>query len=247
MRTALLLLGLAGVTAACSGGFRPRDYPSPDVLLTVSEDLYRHGKCADAELGFRRVTTQLPLRDSISVRARFLMAECQFAQGRYLEAARQFRRVADEAPNHPLAANALLRSGDAQRQLWKRPELDPTYGQAAAVTYQEVIARYPRTAVSNRASLKLVALSEQFAEKEFKNGLYYYKFGAYDSAILYFKAVVADHGATSYAPLALMKLVETYQRIGYEEEERETCANLRRFYPDARRLDDVCPVGSALP
>ena len=244
MRTAISLLSAVAVLGACGQKFRPADYPSPDVLLAASEDLYRHGRCGTAQTGLRQVTAQLPLRDSIAVRARFLSAECHFAQGEYLEAARQFRRVADEAPNHPLASRALLRAADSQSQLWKRPELDPTYGQAATVTYQEVIARYPRTDVSRRASLKLVALSNLFAEKEYKNGLYYYKFGAYDSAILYFKAVVADYGSSTYAPLALVKLVETYHRISYAEEAREICANLRRFYPDASRLDEVCPVES---
>lgn len=247
MRRVILLAGWCLVALGCSGGFRPGQFSSPQELYEVSEAMYRNGDCGDAELGFRRVTSQLPVRDSLAVRARFLLAECQFAQSMYLEAARQFRRVADEAPNHALAPRALLRSGDSQRQLWKRPELDPTYGEAALVTYQEVMARYPRSDVSSRASLKLAALGEQFAEKDYKNGMYYFRFGAYLSAILYFKSVVTDHGATSFAGPALIRLVQAYQRLGFEEEERETCDNLRRFYPDTEGLDDVCPAGSAMP
>ncbi len=247
MRRLMLLAGWSSLALGCSGGFRPGRYASPQELFAVSQTMYRRGNCSDAELGFRRVTTQLPVRDSLAVLARFLMAECQFAQSMFLEAARQFRRVADEAPNHRLAPRALLRSGDSQLQLWKRAELDPTYGEAARVTYQEVMARYPRSEVSSRAGVKLAGLGERFAEKDYKNGLYYFRFGAYLSAILYFKAVVTDHGATPYAGLALIKLVESYNRLGFEEEERETCENLRRFYPTTDRLDDVCPDGSAMP
>ena len=246
MRLAFLFSGLVVAVAGCGQKFRPMDYPSPEMLLSVSEDLYRRGKCGNAQVGFRQVTASLPLRDSVAVRARFLLAECLFAQADYLEAARQFRRVADEATNHPLAPRALLRAGDSQTELWKRPELDPTYGQAATGTYQEVIARYPRSEISRRAGLKLASLGELFAEKEYKNGTYYLRFGAYDSAILYFKAVVADYGASVYAPLALVKLVEIYHRVDYVEEARETCANLRRFYPDALGLDDVCQVESTV-
>lgn len=213
----------------------------------MSEERFRRGDCGDAARGFRQVTTQLPVRDSLGVRARFLLAECHFAMSEFLEAARQFRRVANEAPTHPLAQRALLRAGDSQARLWTLPELDPTYGEAAKVTYQEVIARYPRTAVSNRASVKLAVLAERFAEKEYKNGNYYFRLGATFSAILYYKAVISDYGATSYAPLALVKLVEAYIRLDYKEERRETCSNLRRFYPDAPRLDEVCPAEGGMP
>ncbi len=213
----------------------------------MSEERFRRGDCGDAALGFRQVTSQLPVRDSLGVRARFLLAECHFAKLEFLEAARQFRRVANEAPTHPLAQRALLRAGDSQARLWTEPELDPTYGEAAKVTYQEVIARFPRTAVSNRASLKLAALAERFAEKEYKNGNHYFRLRATLSAILYYKVVVRDYGATSYAPLALVKLVEGYIRLDYKEERRETCSNLRRFYPDAPRLDEVCPAGGGMP
>jgi outer membrane protein assembly factor BamD len=247
VRQQLLVLSCICGIVGCTAGFQPRNYSSPQELLTVSEDQFRNGNCGDAALGFRYVTTQLPVRDSLSVRARFLLAECHFSAGEYLEAARQFRRVANEAPTHPLAQSALLRSGDSQAQLWTAPELDPTYGEAARVTYQEVIARYPRTSVARRAGLKLTALAELFAEKEYQNGNYYYRLKANSSAILYYKTVVSDYGATSWAPMALIRLVEAYTRLNYEEEKVETCSNLRRFYPTAPRLDDVCPVEGGLP
>ncbi len=242
MQRLLIFLVSVLAVAGCAKEFRPRDYPSPQVLLEVSEELFRRGKCTDAALGFRSVTQQLPVRDTTAVRARFLLAECHFSAGEFLEAARQFRRVANEAPGHALAQRALLRSGDSQAQLWTNSELDPTYGEAARVTYQEVVARYPRTSVAARASLKLAALGERFAEKEYNVGNYYYRLKANSSAILYYKTVVKDYGATSYAPLALIRLVEAYTRLEYQEEKTETCDNLRRFYPDVPRLDEVCPT-----
>ncbi len=54
----------------------------------MSEERFRRGDCGDAALGFRQVTTQLPVRDSLGVRARFLLAECHFAKFEFLEAAR---------------------------------------------------------------------------------------------------------------------------------------------------------------
>jgi len=247
MRQRLFRLTCICSLVGCSGGFRPSQYSSPQELFTVSEERFRRGDCGGAARGFSRVTTQLPVRDSLGMRARFLLAECHIAKSEFREAASQFRRVANEAPTHPLAQHALLRAGDSQVRLWKQAELDPTYGEAAKVTYFEVIARYPRTVVSNRASHKLVALAERFAEKAYKNGNHYFRLKATLSAILYYKAVVRDYGVTSYAPLALVKLVDAYILLDYKEERRETCLNLHRFYPDAPRLDEVCPAEGGMP
>ncbi|MDH5805466.1 MAG: outer membrane protein assembly factor BamD [Gemmatimonadota bacterium] len=242
-----IVLSFVVVLGACSPGFQPRQFSTPESLMVESERYFRLGKCTDAILGFSFVTGQLPVRDFTAIRARFLLAECLFSQGQFLEAARQFRRVADEAPNHPLAPRALLRTADSQRQLWSKAELDPTFGQAAVVTYQEVMGRFPRTSVSRRAGMRVQALTEQFAEKEYKNGLYYLRFNAYDSAILYFKSVVTEYGRTRYAPLALVQLVAIYQELGYEEEETETCQTLRRFYADTEGVDRYCSTESQAP
>ena len=56
---------------------------------------------------------------------------------------REFRKVSDDTPNDPLAPEALLRAGDVYADLWRRPELDPSYGQTALATYQELLNRYP--------------------------------------------------------------------------------------------------------
>jgi outer membrane protein assembly factor BamD len=238
---------LLGGSAACGGGFKPQDYPTPLALFQVSEELYRNGKCGRAQEGFRQLTFQLPSRDSLAVRARFLLAECHFDQGAHLEAARQFRRVVDEAPAHSLAPFALLRAGDAQASLWKRPELDPTYGDAAMVTYRELLQRFPGTEAARRATLQVQKLGERFAEKDYKNGVFYVRFKAYDSAILYFRNVVARYPQSRFAPLALMMLVETYDKLGYAEERQETCDHIMRFYSDTEGANRLCSTTSVTP
>lgn len=236
MLGSLVLLG----GSACSSGVQEREFTAPEVLLGTSEGFYRHGDCGEAEQGFERLTLQLPSRDSLATRARFFLAECQFQEKLFLEAARNFRRVMEESPQSSLAPYALLRAGDAQSELWKRPELDPTYGDAALDTYRQLIARFPDSPAAQRAVVRLNTLSELFAEKAFKNGNFYKRLGATDSAILYFKNLVAEHPQTAYAGKALVKLVELYDKLGYAEEMQEICAHLGRFYPDEPEAGDRC-------
>lgn len=233
-------------SAGCGGGFDPTVFPDPDSLFAVSLAAVEKGDCGKAKKGFRQLTFELPPRDPRVAEARFHLAECMLDDGERLEAAREFRRVADEFPQHRRAPEGLLRSGDANASLWKRAELDPTYGETALAVYREVVARYPDNAAANEAQARIAELNERFAEKTYKSGDFYLRLRAYDSAIIYFRDVVAKYPRSDFASKALIKLVQAYRKIGYSEERRETCEHLQQFYPGAPGLEDACPAPTRL-
>ena len=200
-----------------------------------------HGKWGDAEKLLDRVNLEFSPGDPRVGRAHYYLGEALFAQKRQLEAAREFRRASDETPNDPIAPEALLRLGDVYADLWRRPELDPTYGQTALSTYQELLNRYPGSSAAKRGQLRIAELNERFATKEFKAGMYYFRLKAYDSAILYLKDVVATYPKATVVPEALIKLVQAYKALGYREDVQETCGYIRRFHPRAPQVGEVCP------
>ena len=153
-----------------------------------------------------------------------------------------FRQVADAYPTSPYAPLALLRAGDANLRMWRRPELDPTPGQDALAIYQELAGRFPGTDAAGRAQVHVRQLKDQFAEKAYKNGMFYLKRGAYDSAIIYFKDVIASYPEASRTVDALFRLAEIYRTIRYTDEFKETCDHLQRYYPRARGLAVLCPA-----
>jgi outer membrane protein assembly factor BamD len=210
--------------------------------MEASKQQFRKGHFSDARTGFQRVTFEVPASDPLGGEARYYLAECNYAEGEFVDAAKNFRKVADDYSGHPLAPDALLRAGDAAFAQWNRVELDPTSGQEALASYQELTTRYPNSRAAERARLKLKGLANRFAEKEYRAGVFYFRLKAYDSAIIYFRAVAADYGDSEYAPQALIKLVESYRRIKYKEEIKETCAHLRQYYPRAAGLNQVCPA-----
>lgn len=238
---------MLALTAACGGKLRVRDYTTPETLMEASRREFRQGHFGSAKTGFQRVTFEVPTTDPLAGEARYYLAECYFAEGEYADAAKDFRKVADEYSDHRLAPDALLRAGDALSAQWNRAELDPTSGEEAVATYQELTARYPDSRAAERARLRIQELGDKFAEKEYRAGVFYFRLKAYDSAIIYFRAVAADYAQSSYAPRALIKLIESYQRISYNEEVRETCAHLRQYYPRAEGLDEVCAPAPATP
>jgi outer membrane protein assembly factor BamD len=239
MRVIRFLLPFA--LTACHHAARPATSPAPDALLEQARRQFHAGEMGRALQSYRRVQFELPPNDPALPEAHYFVAEVEFQTGLLIEAAHDFRTTADQYPQSSFAPNALLRAGDAQLRLWRRPELDPSYGQSALATYQELAGRYPGTDATARAQLHVRQLRDWFADKGYKTGLFYYKRGAYDSGIIYFKDVVANYPETPRAVDALLRLADSYRLIGYKEERQEACAHLRQFYPQARNIDRSCP------
>lgn len=239
MRVNRLLLLVA--LTACHHGARPVTTVGPDALLAQARRQFHAGDMGKALQSYRRLQFELAPNDSTLAEAHYFVAETEFQTGQLVEAAHDFRETSDQFPQSSYAPTALLRAGDAQMRLWRRPELDPSYGQSALATYQELAGRYPATAASVRAQVHVRQLREWFADKDYKNGLFYFKRGAYDSGIIYFKDVLANYPETPRAADALLRLADSYRIIGYKDERQEACAHLRQFYPQAQNIERSCP------
>jgi len=239
----LLTLGLLG---ACQHATRAaaRDAPEPDPkqFMVDARTAFRHGNFASALIAYRRLQFELSAGDPQMAETRYYVAECSFQTGDLATAALAFQKVAEEFPTSEFAPLALLRDGDANLRLWRRPDVDASTGQTALATYQELLGRYPGTEAAARAQIRIRQLNEWFAEKGYKTGMFYLRRRAYDSAIIYFKDIIASYPDTRLVPDALLRLVDTYRAIGYIEERKEACANLRRYYPQAAGLDSRCPA-----
>jgi outer membrane protein assembly factor BamD len=237
------MLGLATLAAACHHGPRvPPPAPRSDLQLERAMAQIRRGDFRRAMVVLQRLTFEFGPGQPEAAAARYYLAECYFQTGDRLQAAHEFRKVADEFSTSEYAPLALLRAGDANLRLWRRAELDPTYGETALSIYQELATTYPASDAAARARLHVRRLQNQFAEKTYKNGWFYLRRKAYDSAIIYFKDVIANYPDAKLAPDALLRLVDSYRAIGYTDEMHETCAHLRRFYPQATGLAKSCPA-----
>ena len=245
MRRSMGMLGLCLLplgAGACHQRVRVPPAIQAEADLERALTLFRHGDFRRAQLLLQRLTFEFGPGQPELAQIRYYVAECYFQLGDRVQAAADFRKVADEFSTSEFAPLSLLRAGDSNLRLWRRAELDPTYGETALAIYQELVGRYPDTDAAARARLHVQRLENQFAEKTYRNGLFYLKRKAYDSAIIYFKDVIANFPNTQRAPDALLRLVDSYRAIGYTQEVQETCAHLRRFFPRAAGLDRSCPA-----
>jgi outer membrane protein assembly factor BamD len=237
-RFAVLALAVSGAVACHRGRVAPE--LAPDTQFALAMRSFRAGRWADARTRFQRLNFDLAARDVLLPAVRYYSAECLFGRGELLTAARDLRRVADDYPADSLAPVALLRAGDAYEQLWRHVQLDATNGQTALATWQELAGRYPDTRAAQLAALRIHDLQDRFARKDFESGIFYFKRGGFDSAILYFRGLIAQYPGASVVPEAFVKLVESYRAIGYHEELNETCAHLRQYFGARADVRRVC-------
>lgn len=203
-----------------------------DSLWQELESAFRRADWSETQRRIDGMAAMLTPADQRYFRMHFIQGEVHLARHEALQAVREFRRVADEQPEGILAADALLRAGDANAELWRKPQLDPTYGDAAKTIYDEVVNRYPGTPAARRAGIRLTELNEMYAEKEMRNALFYMRFKAYDSAILLLRSLIASYPKAQVIPDALEHLVKAYQKVNYQEDVKETCDYIRQYHPE---------------
>ena len=239
--TYLALAAVVALTGACRRGFRITQYPTNESLFAAGVREFEREKWTNAIAAFEKLTADLPARDTLLPRAFWYLGHAHAGQREHLLAAQAFTRLFESFPDDTLADDGALQAGLAYRKLWRKPQLDPTYGELALSTFNTLIGLYPDSPHVEPARAQILDLEQWFATKEYETGLFYIRtMKGYDSAIIYFQNVVARWPHVPRARDALLRLVETYRTISYREEVAETCAKLRESYRGDAEVELVC-------
>lgn len=235
------------VAAACRPDFQLRRYTTNDALWQAALREYEARRWANAVAGFEKLSTDLSPRDTLLPRVHWYLGKAQQARREWLLAAQSFTRLADGFPEDSLADDALLEAARSYRRLWRRPELDPQYGETALATYRQFLGLFPTSPFVETANREVAELEEWFARKNLAVGRFYVKRKAPDSAILYLRLVRETWPQTAAAREAGLQLVEVYRSIQYRDEAAEVCASLRERHAGDRAVLALCPVAANPP
>jgi outer membrane assembly lipoprotein YfiO len=241
-RAAVLAAGLA-CAAACRAGFNPRAFASSQLLFNASLAEYLNKKYDNAVTGFERLTLDLSARDTLLPLAHWYLAHAHEAKNEHLLAASSYARLAESFPDDSLAPVALVLAGDSYAALWRRWDLDPTYGDLAQIQYRQLASVYPDSPLRKRADSSALAIDERKAQKDYETGMHYVRRKAFESSLIYFKDVVKNYPNSRTARTALMEMVVVYRRpeLRYVPEAAETCVTLRTAYAGDPQVATLCP------
>jgi outer membrane protein assembly factor BamD len=228
------------IAAACRPEFKLKNFTTNDALYKASLSEFQRRKWDNAVAGFEKLTTDLPARDTLLPRSYWFLASAHEHLDEHLLAAQSYNRLVESFPEDSLADDAALEAARSYRKLWRNPELDPTYGFTALATYNVLIGLYPDSPLIPKANAEIAELNEWFAQKDFKTGEYYFRRKAWDSANISYKDILTKYPDTPTARRAALRLVQSYRAIRYNEDAAELCGDLRKKYPGAGDVTEVC-------
>ncbi|NUR33249.1 MAG: outer membrane protein assembly factor BamD [Gemmatimonadaceae bacterium] len=242
-----LVATLLLLAAACHPDFEITKFPTNEALYRAATEEFARGRWENAVAAFEKLTTDLPARDTLLPRAHWYLARAHQEKAEWVLAATSFSRLTESFPDDSLADDAALEAARSYRKLWRKPALDPTYGESALASYNTLLGLYPTSPLIPQARKELADLEEMFAQKNYLSGMYYFRRGGYDSGIIYFKDVINRYPQSASARLAQLRLVDSYKKIRYREDAVEACAALRKRFPDDAEVRATCADVAAPP
>ena len=215
------------------------------------EQTYQRGMAAYQAESYRRAASLLGQwvqsagGDPRMPQALLALGRSHMRTREHVTAAADFLRVVTDYPTSPEQREARFGICQAYQELSPRAQLDQEYTEAA-ITYCDSYAQYygdtPEAADARRW---VGELREKLAQKQYENGMFYFRRGGYDASVIYFNDAARLYPETRVAPAALLKIVEAYDRIGYAEEAAEARARLQREHPESPEARSL--VASATP
>jgi len=229
MRSVVIVILLAAGCASSGPMFAQMD---ADQLLAYGMERLESRKWDEATRALEQFIFQFPTHARYQD-ARFRLGDAYYGKKEYLTAAAEYARLADDFPQGPLADDARWKVCDSYYLLSPRAQLHQEYTRTAILHCESLIAYYPESEFVPTARERVTELYGKLADKVYLGGEFYFKRGAYDSAIIYYNDVVELFPATEAAPRALLRLYETYRTLQYAEEANAVRDRLLRDYPDS--------------
>lgn len=233
----LAALGLPGTYACASGGLQLTGLTADQVYALALEKIEQRD-WDDAVSVLETFVFQFPSHPQYQ-EARFLLGQVHYEKREYITAAAEFARLADDFPGGPFADRARFRVCDAYAELSPRPQLDQEYTRFAIDHCESLLAYYPTSEHADSARTIIADMRNKLARKVFMTGEHYFRRNAWHSAILAYDNVLAEYPNTEMAPRALLRLVQTYENLGYAEEALEHRERLLRDFPDSAEARQV--------
>ncbi|MEO7457358.1 MAG: outer membrane protein assembly factor BamD [Gemmatimonadaceae bacterium] len=235
-----LVLALLWAVVACHPDFQISQYPTNDKLYQAATREFAAGRWDNAVAAFEKLTTDLPARDTLLPRAYWFLAQAHEHNDEHVLAATSFSRLVESFPDDTLSDDAALAAARAYAKMWRKPALDPTYGETSVATYNTLLSLYPTSPLVPEARKELTDLEDKFAQKGYISGMYYLRRKAYDSGIIYFKDILTKYPTSPTARAAQLRLVDAYKAIRYKDDASDACALLRKSYPDDAEVRTTC-------
>lgn len=234
---------VAVLLAAACGGKSASDSIQPETRLERAMRAFEQEEYGDAANAFQEFLLVAPLHP-MADSAQYLLGESRFRDGKYIEAAESFERLAINRPGSSLADDAQLGVCRSYWELSPDLPLDQEYTRQTRDACDRMLQYYTPSPLEQQARQLMKRARDKLAAKRFRTAKWYYDRGAYESANIYLEGILEEHPEAPVVPEVLATLFRSYRELGFDREAREVRRRLLEEHADseaAGRLREVDP------
>lgn len=241
LRTAVMVCGLFGILASCSGSGEkdvlPPDEPV-DALYNRAMNLLDKGDRREAAKAFSEVERQHPY-SLWATRAQLMEAYAHYLEMDYDDSLKVLSDFIELHPGHPAISYAYYLRALCHYERIADVRRDQGFARDALKAMQDIISRFPDSVYARDSVLKIALINDHLAGAEMEIGRWYLKQKLFIAAVGRFRAVVDQYQTTSHVPEALERLVEANVSLGLKEEAKRIAAVLGHNFPGSAWYEDA--------
>jgi len=213
----MLLLVMMSVLAGCASNIKINKEMTSREKFEVCKQMIEKRKFFQATTELSKLRYEMMGTDIID-QVIYALAEAYRLNKDYPEALVNYQVISKDYPNSPLAIIAQFKTGICYQALSQKAELDQEYTDKAIQTFQDLIESNSQSEYEDSSRYQLKKLNNKLAEKDFKNGLLYYKINQYKSAEIYFKEVILNYFESDWVDSAFYYLALTYLKLDKKDD-----------------------------
>lgn len=234
----VIILGLLALALFVNCGSARKNLASTaEEQFKMAKREYDKGKYYNSIDSFQRVVFNFPGATVVDT-AQYYLAMSYFGNKEYELAAVEFNRLITNYPQSEFVDDAQYMVGVSyMKNSPHHHSLDQEDLKRAIVSMQDFMIDNPDSPLTPEAKASILEARTVLAEKEYDNGMTYFKMYSYEAARIYFQAVIDDYTDTEYAARALFKLAESFYKEKKYEESKAKFDSFIEIYPDNKLID----------
>ncbi len=198
---ALAVLILSSSVAAvwsCGGPYSARSVNVPDEKLRIADELYAKGKYTQAGMEYKDFLAVFA-GDERSDYAQFMLAESYRGAKEFALAAVEYRILTADFGYSEYIDDAFFLEGLCAFEMTQRPERDQRQAYDALARINRFLSIFPDSPRREEALQIRDQIYDLLGKKAFESAKLYFKRKHYGAAEIYFRKVVNEYPATSWA------------------------------------------------
>jgi outer membrane protein assembly factor BamD len=220
----ILVLTLAAGCSSDSSIKRP-----PETNFSEGQQLYSKGKYEEAVAKWKKVKESYS-SPILTTAAELMIADAQFNDKNYIEAAASYEDFHKLHPDNPKAPYAFYKMGLSHYKQFTKIDTDQTPLKSAIDVFESFLKEYPDSELAGKVRENLKQCRVKQSEYEIYVGRFYYRTDKYPSAIGRLNNELEKFPDSPANDKALYYLGRAYMETGDMEKAKETFERLVKNY-----------------